>query len=145
MPEAEKLINLPLRLRRQMLRHLRSVLPEEGCGFLAGAQTNAVAVLPVTNHLHSRVRFVMEPVEMLKAIQWIDEKGLEILAIYHSHPTGPATPSPTDLAEHAYPEAYSIICSRSGSRWRLRGFKMLPAGFEELSIVTGVMNVVPGD
>ncbi len=145
MPEVKKLINLPLLLRRQMLRHVRSVLPEEGCGFVAGDHMNAVAVLPVTNRLHSRVRFVMEPVEQLNAMQWIDENGLEILAIYHSHPSGPATPSATDLAEHFYPEAYSIICSLSGSRWRLRCFKMSPSVIEELSIITGVMNVVPGE
>ncbi len=145
MREEKKFISLPLLLRRRMLRHVRSVLPEEGCGFVAGIRMQAVAVLPVANRLHSSFRFVMEPVEQWKAMQWIDQNDLEIIAIYHSHPSGPVTPSVTDLAEHSFPEAYSIICSPSGLRWRLRGFKISPAGFEELSIVTGVKNVVPGE
>ncbi len=145
MPEVKKTIHLPLPLRRQMWRHIRRVLPEEGCGFLAGKNLDAVAVLPVANQLHSQVRFVMEPAGQLKALQWIEQNDLEILAIYHSHPSGPATPSATDLAEHAYPETYSIICSPSGSRWRMRCFKLSPDGFEELSVVTGVKIDVPGE
>ncbi len=145
MPEEKKFVSLPLLLRRRMLRHVRSVLPEEGCGFIAGINLQAVAVLPVANKLHSPVRFVMEPVEQLKAMQWIEHTDLEIMAIYHSHPSGPATPSATDLAEHSFPDAFSIICSPAGRRWRTRCFRMSPAGFEELSLVTGVKNVVPGE
>ncbi len=145
MHEVKEAINLPLPLRRQMLRHARRVLPEEGCGFLAGINLNAVAVLPVANQLHSPVRFLMEPAEQLKALQWIEQHELEILAIYHSHPSGPATPSATDLAEHSYPEAFSIICSPSGSRWRMRCFRLARDGFEELSVVTGVKIDVPGE
>ncbi len=145
MPEERKSISLPLLLRRRMLRHVRSVLPDEGCGFVAGIRMQAVAIFPVTNQLHSPFRFVMEPLEQLKSIQWIEQNDLEIIAIYHSHPSGPATPSTTDLAEHSFPDAFSIICSPIGRRWSLRCFKMSPAGFEELSLVTGVKNVVPGE
>ncbi len=145
MPDVKQPIILPTRLRRQILQHVRSTLPEEACGFVAGIQANAAAVLPVTNRLHSQVRFEMEPIEELKALEWVDQNNLEILAIYHSHPSGPATPSPTDLAEHFFPDAYSIICSPSGSRWRLRCFRIARAEFEELSITTGVKKVVTGE
>ncbi len=145
MPKIKQLIILPPHVRRQILRHVRRTLPEEACGFLAGIQNNVAAVLPVTNHLHSPVRFVMEPVEQLQALQWMEENDLEILAIYHSHPSGPATPSPTDLAEHSYPDSFSIICSPSGSRLRLRCFKVFPESFEELSVATGVKKVVTGE
>ncbi len=140
MVDGKQIINLPMRLRRQMLRHVRSVLPEEACGFLAGSSSGASAVVPVTNHLHSPVRFVMEPLEQYRAMQWIDQNALEILAIYHSHPSGPAVPSATDLAEHAFPDAFCMIWSPSGFRWYLRCFRLDRSRFEELSIKSGVKN-----
>ncbi len=145
MPDTKQPLILSPRLRRQILHHVRSMLPEEACGFLAGTQDTAVAALPVTNGLHSSTRFVMEPLEQLKALQWMEENDLEILAIYHSHPSGPATPSPTDLAEHSYPDALCVICSPSGTRFSLRCFKMAAENFEELSVFTGVKKVGTGE
>lgn len=138
MVEVSQVFNFPVFLRRKMLRHVRSVLPEEACGFLAGIGSSVSAAIPVTNHLHSPVRFIMEPMEQLKAMQWIEQNALEILAIYHSHPSGPAVPSATDLAEHAFPDAFCVVCSPSGSRWHVRCFKMERSLFEELSINSGV-------
>ncbi len=145
MLEEKRVINLPRKLRHQMLRHVMSVLPEEACGFVAGKGRDAFAVLPVTNSLHSPVRFMMDPLEQLNAMQWIEQNGLDVMAIYHSHPSGPAAPSATDLAEHSFPEALGMLWSRSGSRWRLRCFEMLTGNFKELSILTGVKNVVTGE
>jgi proteasome lid subunit RPN8/RPN11 len=144
-PEDNRFLNLPTRLRRQMLRHVRRALPEEACGFLAGIQNNVLAVLPVSNRLHSPVRFEMEPLEQLRALQWMEQHDLEILAIFHSHPAGPATPSRSDVAEHSYPDSFCVICSPSKARWHSRGFKMLPENFEELSITNGVKKVETGE
>lgn len=123
-----------------MLRHIHRALPEEACGFLAGNGSDVNAVIPVTNQLHSAVRFQMEPMEQYRAMQWIDQNDLEILAIFHSHPSGPPVPSATDLAEHAYPEALCLIWSPAGSRARLRCFRIGRGQFEELSIISGVKN-----
>ncbi len=138
MVEVRQVINLPARLRRKMLRHVRRAQPEEACGFLAGIGSSVSAVIPVTNHLHSPVRFIMEPMEQYRALQWIEQNALEILAIYHSHPSGPAVPSATDRAEHAYPDAFCMRWSPSGSRWHLRCFRMERNQFKELSINSGV-------
>jgi proteasome lid subunit RPN8/RPN11 len=43
------------------------------------------------------------------------------LGIFHSHPAGPETASPTDIAEAAY-EVVHVICSRNNDQWKLRGF-----------------------
>jgi len=67
------------------------------------------------------VRFVMDPYEQLRVFEWIESNGLDLLAIFHSHPTGPETVSPTDIAEAAY-EVVHIICSRKVDSWKLRGF-----------------------
>lgn len=127
-------------LWQQILENIWSVLPEEGCGFVAGTGQEARVVLPVTNRLHSPVRFEMTPLEQLKAMLWIEENGMDTVAIYHSHPEGPTVPSPTDLTEFAYPDAICLIVSpiMAGQIWHLRGFRIIDAQYEELSITIGV-------
>jgi proteasome lid subunit RPN8/RPN11 len=63
----------------------------------------------------------MDPYEQLHAFNWIDSNGLDLLGIFHSHPAGPETASPTDIAEAAY-EVIHLIWSRNQDRWQARGF-----------------------
>jgi proteasome lid subunit RPN8/RPN11 len=111
-----------------MFDHVRACLPEEACGMVGGQADGPVlyaeAVLPVTNELHSPVRFRMAPLEQLQAFQRLEERGLDLVALFHSHPAGPDRPSPTDLAEFAYPGVLTLIWSRTvpGADWQLRGF-----------------------
>ncbi|HVP21959.1 MAG TPA: M67 family metallopeptidase [Anaerolineaceae bacterium] len=129
---------------RTIIDHARSVLPEEACGFVAGQGRTARAILPVTNRLHSQVRFEMEPQQQFKAMLWIEENGLEILAIYHSHPGGPGVPSQTDIAEFYFPEALCLIVSPVGSEWQARAFQIDQDRFEELTVINRVNNSVSG-
>ena len=98
-----------------------------------------IVVHPVTNILHSPVRYRMDPQEQLRAFQEIDEAGLELLAIYHSHPNGPEEPSPTDIAEAYYPEVVYLIWSLASGNWQCRGFKIKKGVITEtpLSILDG--------
>jgi proteasome lid subunit RPN8/RPN11 len=61
-----------------------------------------------------------------------EEQGLELVAIYHSHPAGPEEPSATDVAHALYPEAAAIICSLSGPQPRLRAFSIVDDQVTEL-------------
>jgi proteasome lid subunit RPN8/RPN11 len=102
---------LPERLLQTMLDHVRGCYPEEGCGLLAGRGGRATAVYPVENILHSPVLFEMEPLAQIRAMLALEEAGDELLAIFHSHPAGPARPSPTDIAQAHYPDALQVIIS----------------------------------
>lgn len=95
--------------------------PLESCGLLAGKNERVEKVLLVRNQAQSPVRFVMDPYEQLYAFEWIESNELELLGIFHSHPAGPETVSPTDIAEAAY-DVVHVICSRTASAWNLRGF-----------------------
>jgi proteasome lid subunit RPN8/RPN11 len=88
----------------------------------AGGKNNRVKkVLFVPNQAQSPVRFVMDPYEQLNAFEWIESNELDLLGIFHSHPAGPETASPTDIAEAAY-DVVHVICSRIDGEWKLRGF-----------------------
>ena len=66
----------------------------------------------------------MEPIEQVRALQWMDTNRLDLLAIFHSHPTGPEMLSETDIAEAAY-EVVQIIWSPSSlpqEAWQARAF-----------------------
>ena len=96
--------------------------PEEACGLLAGKGEKVQAVIPVTNALHSRVRYRMEPTEQLKAFLEIERQGWELIGVYHTHPHGPEEPSLTDKDEAYYPESVYVILSGQAGGWQCRGF-----------------------
>lgn len=104
-----------------MLDHVERQAPLEACGLLAGKADQVENVIFVRNQAQSPVRFVMDPYEQLRAFDWIDSQGLDLLAIFHSHPGGPEIASQTDIAEAAY-EVVHIIWSRTQGDWQARGF-----------------------
>jgi proteasome lid subunit RPN8/RPN11 len=94
-----------------MLAHLRSVYPLEGCGLLAGIDGRIQQQYSIDNRLHSPTAFEMEPAQLIAAFIAFEAQEQTLLAIYHSHPNGPAVPSPTDVFQANYPEAVQIIVS----------------------------------
>jgi proteasome lid subunit RPN8/RPN11 len=106
---------------QEMLHYVESHVPLEACGLLAGRDNRVEKVIGVRNQAQSPVRFVMDPYEQLKAFDWIESSGLDLLGIFHSHPAGPETASATDIAEAAY-KVIHVIWSRNEDRWQARGF-----------------------
>lgn len=106
---------------QEMRDHVEQHAPLEACGLLAGKGNRVEKVILVPNQAQSPVRFVMDPREQLQAFNWIESHGLDLLGIFHSHPTGPATASTTDIAEASY-EVVHLIWSRNDGHWLARGF-----------------------
>lgn len=62
--------------------------------------------------------------EQLRAFRAIEEAGLQLVGIFHSHPSvssGQLAPSATDIQEAAYPVVQVIWFQQAGS-WTVRGF-----------------------
>ncbi len=120
----ERSLRLSAKQKAIILEHVLQCFPEEACGLLGGYGSIVKRIIPVTNRLHSPVRFYMEPSELLKALEALEEEGLELVGIFHSHPHGPSVPSETDLREFAYPESLMVIISPQGKDWQLRAFEI---------------------
>jgi len=106
-----------------MIEYVAKLAPLEACGLLAGRDDQVETMIGVQNQAGRRDRFVMEPYEQLKAFEWIESNQLELLGIFHSHPAGPGTASPTDIAEAAYPVIH-VILAYDGTDWHARGFRI---------------------
>ena len=82
------------------------------------------------------MRFVINPIEQLNAFEWIDSQGLDLIGIFHSHPAGPETVSPTDIAESAY-DVVQIILARTNGIWHPRGFWIKNNSYREVTLQIG--------
>ncbi len=119
---------------QQMLQHVRSCLPEEACGLIGGTGNQVVVILPVENEFHSPVRFRMKPEEQLKVFVTFEQHGLDLIGIYHSHPTGPDRPSETDRCEFAYPGTAYLIWSLLDADWEVSGYQMINEQFIDIKL-----------
>ncbi len=118
---------------QKMIAHVDSHAPLEACGLLAGLDSKVESVLEVTNQAQSEVRYVMDPIDQLKSFEWIESNGLQLIGIFHSHPTGPETVSPTDIAQAAYAVVH-VILARVDGLWRARGFWMEDGKYREVAL-----------
>ena len=115
-------MRIPGALRQAILKHVLACLPEEACGLVGGDGKEARRVIAVENELHSPTQFRMRGLDQLRAFQSLDAEGLELAAIFHSHPAGPEVPSATDLDEFNYPGVLTLIWSPRDGTWEMRAF-----------------------
>jgi len=94
-----------------VLRHVRSEAPHEGCGILGGRDGRVLRVYRMSNIEQSSERFFMDSAEMAETIQDLYKEDLDIVGIYHSHVLGPAYPSHQDVERAYYPDACYVIIS----------------------------------
>ncbi len=107
------MLTIPAAIIEEMLAHLRSDYPDEGCGLLGGLAGVVSHHWPTTNAEpdDKYVRYLIEPKEQLAAEEEMDQLGQELTAIYHSHTHTPAYPSPTDVRTAYYPESFYVLVS----------------------------------
>lgn len=85
------------RVMEEMVAHCRREYPNEACGYLAGRGEEAAQIYPIRNAAASPTWYEMDPADQLKAQREIRQKGMEHLAVYHSHVATEATPSRRDI------------------------------------------------
>ncbi len=98
-----------------VIEHCRQAAPMEACGLLLGTGALVRRVRPLRNVEESPRRFYADPDDQIAAFLEMERERLNLLAIYHSHPSGPPYPSHIDLRQAYYPDALCLIVS--GPRW----------------------------
>jgi proteasome lid subunit RPN8/RPN11 len=102
---------LPDALAAEIVAHARAGYPQEVCGLISGRAGAALAVHPGRNISPAPLVAYELDHETLALQIGLEDQGLELLGIYHSHPRGPETPSETDVSLAFYPEPVYLIVS----------------------------------
>ncbi|UCC54254.1 MAG: M67 family metallopeptidase [Anaerolineaceae bacterium] len=119
-----------------MLAHVQADYPLEACGFLAGQDQCISHIYAIENILHSPTAFEMHAGQQIQAMLDIEAQGLEMLAVYHSHPAGSERPSETDIAKAYYPELVQLIISLvDRSNPTVRAFSIANKHVEEVKLL----------
>ena len=125
------ILTFPRLFYAEMLAHVLSSPALEMCGLLSGRDGLVDRVWPVPNALRSPVAYRMDGPEFSDAMIGCE---FEPLGIFHSHPAGPPVPSPTDMAEAAYPDSLYVVISLQNSPPSVRAFSIIAGQVAEVKV-----------
>lgn len=95
----------------QIIKHAQEGLPNETCGYIGGTEDTLNTFYPMTNVDASPVHFSFNPKEQFATIKEARKNGIQLKAVYHSHPKTAARLSEEDIQELNDPNTLYIIVS----------------------------------
>jgi proteasome lid subunit RPN8/RPN11 len=126
---------VPRQIYEALLEQALAELPNECCGLLAGRCEGNIGRVehhyPLVNALRSPVEYESEPRSMFEAERDRRRRGLEFLAVYHSHPTSEPIPSRKDRERSYSPEVVNLIVSLKTSGPAVRAWWLTIDGSTE--------------
>jgi len=137
MNNKKQTIKLPRTLANELLHQAQLGDKNEICGLVAAKNGHAQHCYPIPNTAEQpQTRYIMDPASQINALRHIRENNEVLFAIYHSHPSSPAEPSVTDIAEASYPEAlYLIISLNTKGVLEIRGFRLQDGQSIEVELI----------
>ena len=116
---------IPQSIIDQLIDQARQDAPNESCGYLLGSDGVVTENYWMENIDHSPEHFSFAPRDQFTALRYARQKGLKILANWHSHPASPSRPSQEDLRLANDPTIRYAILSLLDGRPSLNSFKIL--------------------
>jgi proteasome lid subunit RPN8/RPN11 len=118
-------------------------MPHEACGLLGGRQNRVERVFRIRNADASGISYCFDPREQLKVMREIEKSGLQMSAVYHSHPSSSACPSQVDLEraffpgtrELSYPDTAHLIVGFPAGEQEVRAYMITQDGAREIKVV----------
>lgn len=118
-----------------LVAHARAEYPNEACALLGGRDGSVERVYALPNAEASPTFYVVEPKAQLQAMTDMDDLGMELVGIFHSHTFTEAYPSRTDVELAGYPDAtYLILSLAELEAPRLRGFSIRDGQVSEVEV-----------
>ena len=103
-------MDLPAEIRRAVVVHTAFCLPHEACGLLAADDSGRLRLAYcLRNVTPSPSAYTLDPGEHFRALRDAEARGWHLAGVFHSHPRGPAYPSPTDVAQALEPEWLYLV------------------------------------
>lgn len=119
---------------KEMLDHAKRDAPLEACGYLGAKDGKIIKIYPLSNIDKSGEHFSFEPKEQFMAVKDARAQGLEICAVYHSHPASPARPSQEDIKLAYDPDISYFIVSLAGGQEDVRAFSIKNDEVSEINL-----------
>lgn len=107
-----------------LLAHGRREEPNEACGYLAAKDGVVCRHFELRNIDAAPDHYSMDPAEQFAVIRRMRDEGLQVAAVYHSHPETPARPSVEDIRLAHDPGMTYVIVSLMAGVDPVRGFKI---------------------
>ena len=97
----EKIIKISESLRKNLELHANEQNPYEACAILLGNKDEkiweATEIFLTENIEKSEINFTVSNEQLLDGYKMAEEKGLDVVGIFHSHPKSLPSPSNTDV------------------------------------------------
>jgi [CysO sulfur-carrier protein]-S-L-cysteine hydrolase len=133
---AAEIFRLPGEMRAAIVDHAIRDTPRECCGIIAGRDGTPIQVYETRNIAAGNRLYEIDPAQLIELeFHEFPARGLELVAIYHSHPESPAYPSATDVELAFWPDAVFLICSLADrARPEIRGFRIRDGAIHEVTL-----------
>src|SRR5436305_4260799 len=126
-------MRIPRELYEQMIEHAREEAPNECVGLIASRNGSAERLYRATNAAASPLRFEIDGAEQIRYHNEIEDSGLALEAIYHSHTRTDPVPSQTDISFAAgWPGVLWVIVGLAAGEpdvraWSIDGSRVMQA------------------
>jgi proteasome lid subunit RPN8/RPN11 len=119
----------------EIVAQARAEAPDECCGLVGTRDGEAVRLLKLRNAAASPLRYEIDPKDQLRAFDELDDAGLDLGIIYHSHTRSAPEPSQTDINLARYPDSLYMIVGVAGADddvrlWRIADGQAARAPFK---------------
>jgi proteasome lid subunit RPN8/RPN11 len=128
---------IPAAVRDEIIAHARAGLPNEACGILAGRDGRVERFFPAESDEPSPYYYRIEARDQIRIMNAIDDAGLDLVGIYHSHTSSPAYPSRTDAEQAFWPDAVYVIVSLAEPAADVRGYRIRDMAITEEGLQAG--------
>lgn len=144
-------LQVPQPIYDEMIAQAVAELPNECCGLLAGriiAPGNSITSsslpvaqverrYPLINQLASPTEFLSDDRDLFEAHRDMRRLGLEVLAVYHSHPASEPVPSRKDLERYYWNDAVCVIISLKHREPKVCGWWLTDKDYREADVAIG--------
>jgi proteasome lid subunit RPN8/RPN11 len=121
----------------EIVAHAREDAPNECCGMVASRDGEAVRVYRAANAAASPLRYEIDGAEQYRIQMAIDDEGLDLGAIYHSHTRTAPYPSQTDINLAFYPQSLYVIVGLASEEADVRAYEIHDGKVSETKMVIG--------
>lgn len=118
------MLTIPRAIHAELIAHAQADAPIEACGILGGTEGAVSAIYRMANTDQSNEHFTMDPKEQFAVVKELRNRGVGMLAIYHSHPETPARPSEEDIRLALTPGVSYVIVSLAGAEPDIKSFRI---------------------